>query len=369
MTTAAGANDKSPARTRLLFSHNYSMAAARAGWKIGGYPGHHLLGTNALGDDVEVLDLPYADVAPGGLAWWIRQRFGNLRQQWRMLCSRTRDTRDVWYSGEYRTLSSLLLLRRLRLVRTPIIVVAHDGPAGRIDAAALRGADMILCNNTEAAHVLKELGIPEGRLQVVSWGPDLDFPGYRSSGSDYVLSVGKSARDLPTLLAALERTGLPARVYADREVSALWTGRLPDVEFRDVQPGNTGDPDVLTYNYVLDDLQRAAVFAVPLRSPHRPFGLTELADALALAKPIVMTRNPYIDCDVAAIGCGVWIDEGDVEAWAATLEWLMTNPEVRDQMGRAGRAFAEREWNQSGFNVALRLAIDSVTERPSSNVA
>ncbi len=364
MTNDAGtAADGGPQRVRLLFSHNYSMSAARAGWAAGRYPGHHLLGTTALSADVEVVDLPYGEVDPGGRAWWIRQRFGNLGQQWRILRTASRGARVVLYSGEYRTLSTLLLLRRWRMLRRPIIVVAHDAPAGRVDAAALRGADVILCNNAEVARALGRLRIPAERVQIVSWGPDLDFPGYRSTGSDYVLSVGKSSRDLPTLLAALERTGLPARVYAGPEEPHRWAARLPNVEFRESQPGDPSDPGLLTYDHVLDDLQRAAVFAVPLRGGHRPFGLTELADALALGKPIVMTRNPHIDCDLEAIGCGVWVEEGDVDAWADTLERLMAAPEVREQMGRAGRAFAEREWNQNGFDVALRRAVDSVTGR------
>jgi glycosyltransferase involved in cell wall biosynthesis len=350
-------------RIRVLFSHNYPMAEARAGWEHGVYPGHHLWGTVGLSGVADVVDVPF-DPPASRLARWMRPRFGDLGQQWKMLRNRSRPA--VWYSGDFRTVGALSLLRRSHLTRTPIIVVAHDVPAGRVDAACLRGADVILCISRRVARELVEqYGIDSSRIHVFAWGPDLAFAGYAAAGSEYVLSIGKTERDLPTLLEALARTGLPARVYADETLAAAWMRRAPNVEFRDPVPAaSDGEPDMLSYQHVLSDLQRAAVFAVPLVSPHRPFGLTELDDALALGKPIVMTRNPYIDLDIEAVGCGIWIDEGDVDGWAAALERLMGAPELREEMGRRGREIAEREWHMGDLEDALRDAILTVSRAP-----
>ena len=345
---------------RLLFSHNYSMVDARAGYEAGLYPAQHLYGTTGLDGVVdEIIDVPFcAEGRDRPARAWVAARFGEPGQQMRMLADRVRRRGDaIWYSGEWRTLDSLMLLRRAHLVRTPVVVVVHDAPAGRIDAACLRGADMIVCVSRRVAdELIDETGIAPDRVVVAPWGPDLEFPGYRSAGSDFVLSVGKSQRDLPTLLMALERTRLPARIYAEADVADIWSGRLPEVRFSRTQP-TEAIPGVLTYEHVLGDLQHAAVFAVALHEPRRPYGITELNDALALGKPIVMTRNPFIDCDIEAVGCGIWVDEGDVDGWARALERLMRDPADRDAMGRRGREFAEREWNAERFAAALRDAI------------
>jgi glycosyltransferase involved in cell wall biosynthesis len=335
------------------------MADARAGCAAGVYPRQHLFGTDHLDGVAEVVDL-----APSGrtgrLHRWIAPRFGDIRQQWQMLRGRRRG--DILLSGDFRTLGALLLLRRARMVRTSIVVIAHDAPAGRIDAACLRGADAVICLSTFLARTLTtQLGIPADRVHAAPWGPDLTFAGYRSTGSDHVLSVGKSERDLTTLLTALERTGLPARVYAPDAIRAEWSARLPEVVFRASYPEPARGP--LTYDHVLPDLQGAAVFATPLCAVHRPFGLTELDDALALAKPIVMTRNPFIDCDIEAIGCGRWVEIGDVDGWVEALTDFMSSRSCRDEAGQRGRAFAERGWNSASFGRVLRDVVQDLTAR------
>lgn len=343
-------------RIRVFFSNNYGMAEARASWERGAYPGHHLWGTTSLADVADVVDLPCAARSNSRFSRWIEPRFGDLRQQWRMLVDRSGPT--VWYSGNFRTVGALSLLRRAHLTRTPIIVVAHDKPAGRIDAACLRGADMILCVSKRVAReLIDEFDIDPIRVRTFAWGPDLAFPGYKPAGSDYILSAGKTERDLPTLLAALERTGLPGRSFAGAEIADEWARRVPNVEFRELPSA----VDAVLDEHVLRDLQNAALFAVPLGARRRLFGLTELDDALALGKPIVMTRNSYIDVDIEAVGCGIWVDEGDVDGWVRALEQLMASPDLREEMGRRGREFAEREWNMSGVENALRAALVTTT--------
>lgn len=340
---------------RVLFSHNYPMDMARAGVVDGSYPRQHLFGTDHLDGVAEVVDLPFSQTAPGSIRRWIAPRFGDVGQQWRMLRARRRG--DIWLSGDFRTLGVLLLARRWRLVRTPIVVVAHDPPAGRIDAAALRGADAIVCLSRAVAEAITDrFGVPAERVRVAPWGPDLAFAGYRRApDGEYVLSVGKSERDHETLLGALARTGLPARVYAPAEVAAAWSARVPAVTFRDPSPPPHDGP--LTYAHVLEDLRGAALFATPLRAVNRPFGLTELDDALALAKPIVMTRNPFIDCDVEAVGCGRWVDIGDEDGWVDALGTLMASAQEREAAGRRGRAFAEAGWNAEAFGAVMREVV------------
>ncbi len=64
----------------------------------------------------------------------------------------------------------------------------------------------------------------------------------------------------------------------------------------------------------MGDTAAASIVAVPVRDPNRLTGLTEVADALALAKPVIATRSPYFPIDIEAIGCGIWVEPGDTTA-------------------------------------------------------
>ena len=118
------------------------------------------------------------------------------------------------------------------------------------------------------------------------------------------------------------------------------------------------------YWQVLADTNAAAIIAIPLLKPNGCTGLTELSDALALGKPILMTRNPYIDADIEAIGCGRWIPVGDLGAWTTAISELMADPELRRSMGARGRALAEESWNYEMFGTALTTAVTRVGTSP-----
>ena len=98
-------------------------------------------------------------------------------------------------------------------------------------------------------------------------------------------------------------------------------------------------------------------------------GLTELNDALALSKPVVMTRSPTaLDVDIEAIGCGFWVDVGDVDGWRGALSLLMSDAALRTRMGAAGRRFAEQGWNQQSYGSRVVEIIDRARQAaPSIN--
>ena len=95
-------------------------------------------------------------------------------------------------------------------------------------------------------------------------------------------------------------------------------------------------------------------------------GLTELNDALALSKPVVMTRSPTaLDVDIEAIGCGIWVDVGDVDGWQRALSLLMSDAALRDRMGAAGRKFAEQGWNQQSYGARVVEIIERARQATS----
>ncbi len=266
---------------------------------------------------------------------------------------------DALYCADQMGLAGLALARSL-LPATRLVSVVHHPLGNSVREAAAARQDVLVCLSAALAGDLTRT-LPRRRATVVDlpWGPDLGSPLYVSRGEgNGVVSAGKSNRDLETLTKALARTGAAGVVYdLDRRLAAPPTDAV-----RLVHPGGTDgvDPDSpggYLAARAIADTAAASVVAIPAVDPGRLTGLTEGTDALALAKPIVATRSPYFPFDIEAVGCGIWVDAGDVDGWIRALQRLLSDPDERTEMGAAGRRFAEREWNYEVFCRGLSAVV------------
>jgi len=336
---------------RICCLNNYPLEKMRRLATSGSMPTQHVWGLDALaraGHDIEIA--PFHEPGerhPLDLASrWSRLAFGQIDQELFALGSRC----DVFYSADNRSARGLALLRSV--VRRPIVSVLHH-PVGEsaVNRAAMRGTDAALCLSPRVRDGAERLGARQARF--VPWGPDLSSAIYRREISEErgVVSAGKTNRDLTTLAQAL-------RIARQRGVIYDLEGQLRDLPpgTERIGPGGEGrDPDApgaYLATRVLHDLARASLVAIPGRSPAALIGLTEVNDALAFGKPIVMTRLASFPFDLEEVGCGILIEPGDVGGWAAALERL-ADPVLRREMGARGRRFAERTWHYARFGEEL----------------
>ena len=330
--------------TRVEFTHRYPMSMVRDLCAVGTFPRHHLWGADALeaaGFAVEYGLFGRDRRALRALSFRLGDRFGDLEQQVAM--ARRADADTVLYAGEATVLRGLLAAR----TRLPTVAVVHRAApwVARLDVA------VCLSSRVRDALVARH-GRDPARTPLAAWGPDLAFAGYAATGDDLVVSAGKTERDTRTLLAALAGTRIPARVY----------GGGSSTDTAEVVPVAGQAP--LDYAPVLADLRRASVVAIPLHPSDRLLGLTEINDALALGKPIVMTRTAAIDFDPEAVGCGLTVAAGDVAGWRAALTRLAGDAELRAAMGARGRAFAEAGYNSAAFGAVVVDAIAAAADQP-----
>lgn len=302
------------------------MSEVRRLVERGEYPRHHLWGADALERaGHEVVWGPFGgDPRLARLTRLTRGKLGYLDQE--LALARTAGRDALVYSGDQSLTRGLAYLGRRRLMSI-FHSIGRPSPAG----AWVRRVELALClSERTRAMLIQEYGREPERTVAAPWGPDLGFAGYEPGPFELVVSAGKTGRDHATLRAALAKTDLPSRIHA------LAPGEPP----RDL-------------GQILDDMRRAAVVAIPLAEPDRLLGLSELNDAVALGKPVVMTRSPHFDFDIEAAGFGIWVDPGDVEGWARALTRVASDPAQAAAMGARARAFAEREWNYEIFSSAV----------------
>jgi len=347
---------------QILFCNNYSMSDVRAAWSQGAFPAHHLWGADGL--EARGWPVTFVPCEPttrlGRAARRAGYLYGDPDQEARIWRLAHKYPGSVCYSANSRTTRMLQATRAAHAWRTPICCVFHHRvPTGRSMRFLLNGVDAVICLNRRAERTLTvDLGIPRERVTFAPWGPDLRFAGYHRPRSDdgFILSAGKTKRDLDTLLAALPGVAAPARVYSMEARDGVPSN--VELVLPDIQPD--GRRLQFEFESVLRDLRSASIVAIPLAETNKLAGLTELNDALALGKPVVMTRSDYLEVDIEAIGCGRWVDPGDSDGWRGALAELSADPGLRDEMGATGRAFAEKQWNYELFTETVVCALESL---------
>jgi glycosyltransferase involved in cell wall biosynthesis len=91
---------------------------------------------------------------------------------------------------------------------------------------------------------------------------------------------------------------------------------------------------------ICDQYSRAGIFVFP-SIWHEPFGIPVI-EAMAAGLPVVATRAGAIPEVVVDGESGILVERGDSEGLAAAICKLLSDPQMRERMGAAGRARVRR---------------------------
>jgi glycosyltransferase involved in cell wall biosynthesis len=270
---------------------------------------------------------------------------------------RAANASDVIFSTVDRVGIPLVLLANLGLVRRPIVYTAVGLPerlaqlrgpsARRLYRHALRRTRLILSYaESEVAGLRDWLG-PEGPPVVfVPFGVDVHAfrPGDHPAAGVDVVSVGADPhRDFEVLFGfAARHPELAVQVIATEE----WRRILGK------PPANVSFESGLSLEQVRERLASARVVALPVRPNSYSGATTVLLQAMALAKPVVVSRT---DAVVAGYGledgtnCRL-VEPGDADAFEQALLETLANPGA---LGARARETVERDFSWERYTTAL----------------
>jgi hypothetical protein len=357
---------------RLLVLNNYSLSRVLEEVRRGDKPAHHLYGIerfSEMGFSVETIDLDErtARPLPSVLARTMRALppLGHLGQQ-SATVKRLRHG-DLIYAPCQTQTQLLSYLRAAHLLRLPIVALAHH-PLSRSRwpwnrpflKLQLRGTDAFPSLSRPVAAELVSLSGRPDLSEVVPWGPDLSYyPPPDGTPGTGAVAAGRTGRDFLTFGSAATRTGTPATILClRREPLADFAAFGANVSVTAVEKESD-----LNYRRLVPLLASARVHAIPLLPGDSLAGLTSLTDALALGKPVIMTRHPLIDIDIEAEGIGRWIAPLDVDGWAEALRWFDTHPDESAAMGARARRLAEERYNTEIFARRMVAIFERVLAR------
>jgi glycosyltransferase involved in cell wall biosynthesis len=253
----------------------------------------------------------------------------------------------------------LILLKRARLIRPPIVYVSIGLPdrlvqlRGRRMRGLYRNAlhcalAIVAYSETEAEWLRDWLGSGAPPVEFVPFGVDTTLfqPSAREPDTD-VISVGVDPRrDFELLVAvAARRPELVFRIVAGAD-HARALGPLP---------ANVKLEIDIPLERVRERLAQARVVALPVRDNSYSGATTTLLQAMAMGKPVVVSRTAAI-ADGYELEDGVncrLVESGDEQGFERALLETLTGAETAASLGLRARQTVERSFSWERFIDAL----------------
>lgn len=340
---------------KILVLNNYPFQEVWEEIKQGKKPAHHLYGVDVMEQEGhEVILVPFRKSQFWmKLSKWLSKipfiEFGDLDQQVSAL--KMLNKCDVIYSPCQTQTGLLSYLRAIGLVRKPIVSIGHHPfIKGRFSKFRIpffkwsfAGTDAYPALSEYVANEIKSLS-KSTITRSLFWGPDMSYYHYKPNlGNDIVVS-GRTGRDYLTFGKAASQTNAPSKIIClkrDYKDDFRSFGKNVEVVCNDKS---------IDYHEMCDIYQNARIVAIPFVHTHNLCGLTSLTDALAMGKPVIMTKTQFIDLDIEKEGIGIWVESGDVEGWRTAIEKIYGDEDLAHQMGLKARKLAESRFNYSNFS-------------------
>jgi len=239
-----------------------------------------------------------------------------------------------WLSFIIGGLQTLLMFRRPRHVIIQFIMREKTGSLGsRMKYAFMTWcfSSVYLCvcsSRTEAEYYAKAFNWPADKLVYVPFHTDPAFLDRdRVPEEAFVLSAGRTFRDYGTLLDSFADSTVPLKIVAGR--SSIRQAAIPShvtIEYD------------LPLTELIGLIARSMVVVLPLQDRQISVGQSVLLEAMAMAKPVIVTRvNGTIDY-IEHLKTGILVPPQDPRAIRAAVEMLVADPTLRRRLGEAARA-------------------------------
>lgn len=223
---------------------------------------------------------------------------------------------------------------------------------GRIDA--LSHVDHIVVESRPLGALLqRRYAVPPERISFVPYAIDDQFfaperAGMRHSGSQpLVFTAGETrGRDYETLVDALAPLN-----GIDVEIASYgsWFAREQDVDTVTALPPHIRVAGRKSRSEMRAAYARAACVVVPLHNQVFSAGITVSLEALAMEKPLVVTRSDGLDGYLEDGVTCLMTPPGDADALRRAVTYLLDRPQEARRLARAGRAVVSRRFGLARY--------------------
>ena len=365
---------QSDRKLKVLLTNAYAMDKIYELYKKGLCPGHHLYGALELRKDhnMEVVILPHEKYPfLNKIGNWFD--IGLIEQQLRAIYALRKC--DILYAPYAAANTKLIVLGKLLgLIKKPVIILVHQPlfgvPSSKkwkrklVKKLIMQYDTLIFLSEQMRTELIRDYEIdPEHARKhffTSHWGVDINFF-QKYNGQNhfeekrFVVSSGNTARDFDIIVKAFERIKFPLKIYCKPE-SFPKTKVIP--ENVEIISGN------VPFEMICQDYADARMILIPLApNPEGTIGLTSLLEAMAVGKPVIMTRNEKVDVDIENEKVGMIVEENDVEGWVTSINSMLNNFPLLKEMGDNIYKLGYTKFDMDVFGQQLAYVISDTFKR------
>ncbi len=193
------------------------------------------------------------------------------------------------------------------------------------------------------------------------WCIDLEMfdgkPPKNKPAAPFFLATGKTGRDYKTFLDGCIGVNAEIRIIGPSEFKPL---NCPsNVKWID---SSQDPPDrAIDYPTLKEWYAQCTAVRIPLTGDTEDTcGYTNMLEAIAMRKPVLMTRSGCLHIDPESCKFGKLIKPQDSKGWTFAMNFLLQNQELVRSYGETGRRLAEKEFTIERFNQDLLLFLQQI---------
>jgi glycosyltransferase involved in cell wall biosynthesis len=181
--------------------------------------------------------------------------------------------------------------------------------------------------------VVSELHMPPEKVVRIPYSVDQRFfrPIPDIVEKNQICAVGLESRDYPTLIKAAKGLQCEVKIAADSQYS----------KFKNEVEGSDLPLNVTVGKYKYPELRRlyaeSKIVVVPLYQIDHAAGVTSVMEAMAMGKPVIVTRTIGQRDTVVNGETGLYVSPGDTEDLQQKMQWLLQNDGERKRIGENAR--------------------------------
>jgi glycosyltransferase involved in cell wall biosynthesis len=218
----------------------------------------------------------------------------------------------------------------------------------------------------QRAHVVDSLGVDPDRVVLMPFMVDTDFfvpTGPADDTPPRICSAGLERRDYVTLMDAVDGLDVDTVIAA----ASPWSRRADTSRDRPI-PSNVR---VERFDLAaLRSLYASSRFVVvPLVDVDFQAGITTVLEAMAMGRPVVVTRTAGQTDTIVDGLTGRYVPPGDADALRQVIVELLGDRATCDRMGQAARAWAVEHAELDRYVDALALVVSEVSDASPSAIS
>jgi glycosyltransferase involved in cell wall biosynthesis len=198
----------------------------------------------------------------------------------------------------------------------------------------------------------------------IPWCVDMELfdgkPPKTASDKPLFLATGKTYRDYKTLVNGAKGIDAELRIIGPTQQKP--NQLPPNIKWIDT---SSDPPDqAIDYPTLQEWYAQCIAVCIPLSGDaDDTCGYTNMLEAMAMRKPVLMTRSGCLHINPETDGFGMEIKAGDAEGWTHAMNHVHKQHKQALRMGNRGREIVERDFTIDRFNQDVLYFVKSIIEK------